>query len=82
MTVYEIIGGVILIIAAIAIIALTLLQHTHGQGLAGAINGAAQGGNSTRLTSTDQMLAKVTKYAGIVFFVVAIAACILASRLG
>ena len=80
MTVYEIIGGVVLLVVAIAIIVVTLLQHTHGQGLAGAIGGNMQGANSTRLSPADQMLAKVTRVAGVVFFVVATAACVLSSR--
>ena len=63
------------------IILLTLMQHTHGQGLAGAINGGVGGANNARLTPADQMLAKVTRIAGIVFFVVAILACVFASRL-
>ena len=52
-----------------------------GQGLAGAINGGVGGANNARLTPADQMLAKVTRIAGIVFFVVAILACVFASRL-
>jgi len=52
-----------------------------GQGLSGAINGSAYGANNTRLTPADQMLAKVTRIAGVVFFVVAILACVFASRL-
>ena len=75
MSVIEIVGGVILLIVSAAIVFLTLMQHTHGQGLSGAINGSA------RLTPADQMLAKVTRIAGIVFFVVAILACVFASRL-
>ena len=82
MTVYEIVGGVVLMVVAVIIVVLTLLQHTHGQGLSGAINGGAQGANASRLTPADQMLAKITKAAGVIFFVVAIAACILSSRLG
>ena len=70
MSVIEIVGGVILLIVSAAIVFLTLMQHTHGQGLSGAINGSAY-----------QMLAKVTRIAGIVFFVVAILACVFASRL-
>ena len=73
MSVIEIVGGVILLIVSAAIVFLTLMQHTHGQGLSGAIN--------ARLTPADQMLAKVTRIAGIVFFVVAILACVFASRL-
>ena len=39
MAVIEIVGGVILLIVSAAIVFLTLMQHTHGQGLSG-------GGNS------------------------------------
>lgn len=81
MTVYEIVGGVVLLIVAVLIIVLTMLQHTHGQGLSGAIGGNMQGANSTRLSPADMMLAKVTRVAGVIFFVVAIAACVLSSRL-
>ena len=82
MTVYEIIGGVVLLVVALLIIVLTLLQHTHGQGLSSAIGGGVQGANSTRLSPADRMLARVTRIAGIIFFVGAIAACVLSSRLG
>ena len=44
-------------------------------------NGGVGGANNARLTPADQMLAKVTRIAGIVFFVVAILACVFASRL-
>ena len=79
--VIEIVGGVILLVVSVVIFALTLMQHTHGQGLAGVINGSAYGANNARLTPADQMLAKVTRIAGIIFFVVAILACVFASRL-
>ena len=49
--------------------------------LSGAINGGAYGANNARLTPADQMLAKVTRIAGVVFFVVAVLACVFASRL-
>ena len=71
MAVIEIVGGVILLVVSVVIFALTLMQHTHGQGLAGVINGSAYGANNARLTPADQMLAKVTRIAGIIFFVVA-----------
>ena len=80
MTVYEIVGGVVLLIVSLVILVLTLLQHTHGQGLSSAIGGGVQGANTTRLSPADQMLAKVTRIAGVIFFVVAIAACVLSSR--
>ena len=78
MSVIEIVGGVILLIASLVIVFLTLMQHTHGQGLSGAINGSMGGANNARLTPADQMLAKTTRIAGIVFFVVAILACLFA----
>ena len=81
MSAIEIVGGAILLAASVVIIVLTLMQHTHGQGLAGVINGSAYGANNARLTPADQMLAKVTRIAGVVFFVVAVLACVFASRL-
>ena len=68
MSVIEIVGGAILLVASLVIVFLTLMQHTHGQGLSGAINGSAGGANNARLTPADQMLAKVTRIAGVVFF--------------
>ena len=76
MSVIEIVGGVILLIASLVIVFLT-----HGQGLSGAINGSMGGANNARLTPADQMLAKTTRIAGIVFSVVAILACLFAGRL-
>ena len=76
MSVIEIVGGAILLVVSAVIILLTLMQHTHGQGLAGVINGSAYGANNARLTPADQMLAKVTRIAGIIFFVVAILAAV------
>ena len=67
MSVIEIVGGAILLVASLVIVFLTLMQHTHGQGLSGAINGSAGGANNARLTPADQMLAKVTRIAGVVF---------------
>ena len=81
MSVIEIVGGAILLVVSAVIILLTLMQHTHGQGLAGVINGSAYGANNARLTPADQMLAKVTRIAGVVFFVVAILACLFTGRL-
>ena len=69
------------LIAALILILVVLFQSGKSQGLSGAINGSAYGANNTRLTPADQMLAKVTRIAGIVFFVVAILACVFASRL-
>ena len=82
MTVYEIVGGVVLLIVALVIIVLTLLQHTHGQGLSSAIGGGVQGAHSTRLSPADQILAKVLRHHCVILFAVALAARVLSSRLG
>ena len=72
---------VVQLLAALVLILIILFQSGKSQGLSGAINGSAYGANNARLTPADQMLAKVTRIAGIVFFVVAILACVFASRL-
>lgn len=81
MSAIEIVGGVILLVVSAVIIALTLMQHTHARACPVPSMAAPYGANNTRLTPADQMLAKVTRIAGIVFFVVAILACVFASRL-
>ena len=48
MSVIEIVGGAILLVASLVIVFLTLMQHTHGQGLSGAINGSVGGANNAR----------------------------------
>lgn len=82
MTVYEIIGGVILLIAAVAIVFLTLAQQGKGKGLSGAITGNGAMGGDNYTSPADRILANCTKIAGVVFFVGAILACVLSSRLG
>ena len=69
------------LLSALVLILIVLFQSGKSQGLSGAINGSAGGANSARLTPADQMLAKVTRIAGIVFFVVAILACVFTGRL-
>ena len=69
------------LIAALILILVVLFQSGKSQGLSGAINGSVGGANNARLTPADQMLAKVTRIAGVVFFVVAILACLFAGRL-
>ena len=81
MTIPEIIGGVIVLIAAVLIIILTVAQHTKGQGLSGVLTGASPMAGS-RVRQEDVMLAKLTKIAAIVLFVVTIVACALSARLG
>lgn len=81
MEMYEIVMGVILLIASIALVVVTLCQHSRGQGLAGAINGNTNGMNAGA-SHTDRMLSRLTMIAGGVLFVIAIVACAVFSRVG
>lgn len=81
MEMYEIIMGVILLIVSAGLIVVTLCQHSRGQGLAGAINGNANGMNAGA-SHTDRMLSRLTMIAGGILFVVAIVACAVFSRVG
>ncbi len=66
----EIVSGVILIVSCIVIILLVMLQESKGNGLAGVIGGGDMLDSANRSTSRDAILAKFTKIAAIVLFVV------------
>ena len=70
MSVIEIVGGAILLVASLVIVFLTLMQHTHGQGLSGAIGGVADSFLAKNKAKTiDAKLARATKWFGAVFLV-------------
>ncbi|HJC73276.1 MAG TPA: preprotein translocase subunit SecG [Candidatus Ruthenibacterium merdavium] len=71
MGIFEIIGGVLLILCCIGLIFLVLSQESKGRGLSGVIGGGEMvEDNRGRMGSS--VLAKYTKYAGIAFFVLAV----------
>ena len=71
MGIFEIIGGVLLILCCIGLIFLVLSQESKGRGLSGVIGGGEMvEDNRGRMGSS--VLAKYTKYAGITFFVLAV----------
>lgn len=72
MSIFEIIGGILLILAAIGIIFLTLAQESKGKGLSGAIMGEGGMMETGRSRAKDAKMAKATKILGIVFLVVII----------
>ena len=78
---YEIIMGVVLLVVSVALVVLTLCQHSRGQGLAGAINGSAHGMGAGSTSHADKMLGRLTMIGGIVLFVIAIAACAIFARM-
>ena len=67
---YEILIGVLLVIASLSIIVIVLLQQSREAGLSGVIAGGADtffGKNKGR--TMDAKLAKITKILGVFFFV-------------
>ena len=81
MNVYEIILGVVLIVAALLIIFVTLMQQQKGQGLSAAIMGDNSLMAAGRARSNEAKLATFTKIGGVVLFVIALVVCVLSARL-
>ena len=74
----EIVLGILLIAASLAIIVIVLMQKSREGGLSGAITGGSDtffGKNKSR--TKEAILARVTKYVAIVFFVLCFAATLL-----
>lgn len=72
MGVLEIVSGVLLILCSVVIIVMVLFQDSRGSGLSSAITGSEMMGNEGRSRSSNAILAKYTRYAAIVFFVLAV----------
>ena len=81
MEIYEIIVGVVLIIACLLIIVFTLAQEQKGQGLSAAIMGDNSFMAAGRERGLDAKLAKVTRVLGVVFMVAALVVSVVNSRL-
>lgn len=80
MEVLQIILGVLLGLLSIVIIALVLFQQGHRAGISGAISGAADTFLSKNKARTiDATLKRYTMIGAIVFFVLAIAATVVAT---
>ncbi len=75
MVVWQIVLGILLLIASIIVIAVVLLQQGHRAGINGAISGGADTFLSkTKARTLDATLARVTKYIAIGFFVLVLLA--------
>lgn len=79
MNVWEIILGILMIIVSLIIIAVVLLQQGHRAG----INGAVSGGADTFLSknkarTADALLARLTKWVALAFFILAVVANVIA----
>ena len=77
MNVFEILGGVLLMLVSLVIIFLVLAQQPSGNGLSGAIGGGEMMTSEARTRTTDAVLAKYTKIAAVVFFVVTVGVSLL-----
>ncbi len=78
MTALQYVLAILVIIVSLIIVALVMLQESKQQGLSGAIGGAAEtffGKNKGR--TMEAKLAKFTKIAGAVFFVLALVSSLL-----
>lgn len=82
MSVFEIVCGVILMLAAVLIIYLTMTQESRGRGLSGAITGESSQMEAGRARGEDAKKALYTRYVGIAFVVVTILVSVLSARLG
>ena len=81
MSVYEIIFGVVLIVASLLIIVVTLAQQQKGQGLSAAIMGENSLMAAGRANSKEAKLANITKICGAVLLVATLVVCVLSARL-
>ncbi len=78
MTVLQYVLSIVIILLSILIVILVLLQESKQQGLSGAISGAADtffGKNKGR--TMEAKLAKYTKIAGTIFFVLSLVTALL-----
>ena len=81
MGIYEIVFGVILIIACLLIIVFTLAQEQKGRGLSSAIMGDNSFMAAGRERGLDAKLAKFTKILGALFLIAELVVSVVSARL-
>ena len=78
MNVWEIILGIVMIIVSLVIIGVVLLQQGHRAGISGAVSGGADTFLSKNKARTaDALLARLTKWVALAFFIFAVVANII-----
>ena len=81
MGIYEIVIGVVLIVACLLIVVFTLAQEQKGQGLSAAIMGDNSFMAAGHERGLDAKLAKFTKVLGVIFVVATLLVSVLSARL-
>ena len=81
MGIYEIVIGVVLIVACLLIVVFTLAQEQKGQGLSAAIMGDNSFMAAGRERGLDAKLAKFTMVLGVIFVVATLLVSVLSARL-
>ncbi len=72
MKAYEIVAGILLILACAVVIIIVLAQDSKGQGLSGVITGTDMMSGETRGRTKEARMTKYTRVAAIVLFVLTI----------
>lgn len=72
MSVFEIVAGVLMILASLIIIFIVLAQESKGQGLSSVITGTEMMSGESRARTKEARQAKMTKIFAIIFFVLTI----------
>ena len=72
MTTFEIIAGVLMLIACVVLIGIVLTQESKGQGLSSVITGTEMMSGESRSRSKEARQVKITRVAAVVFFVLTI----------
>lgn len=73
MKAFEIVAGILMLLACVAVVAIVLSQDSKGQGLSGVITGVDTASNETRGRSKEARKARLTKISAIALFVLTIA---------
>ncbi|MFV0412993.1 MAG: preprotein translocase subunit SecG [Oscillospiraceae bacterium] len=73
MSYWEIAAGIALIISCIFVIGIVLSQDAKGQGLSSVITGTSMMSEESRSRSKEARQVRITRVAGIIFFVLAVA---------
>ena len=78
MNAWQIVVGILMIVVSIIIIAVVLLQQGRRTGIGAISGGADTFFSKNKARDIDAMVAKITKYVAIAFFLIAIAATAIA----